>query len=223
MLPAISRQKEPVRTAVFLAKRQLVGLVYDAARLEGSPYTLPEVQTLLDGVTVGGHRLEDERLVLNLRNAWQFLFNQVLAGKFVLDKATFCQINGLIAFEDALEWGVFRSRPVRIQGVTNYHPPEPDQLDTIFERGISVLSGLTNPYHQAFNFFLFGALHQFFFDGNKRTARLVSNGLLLSSGQEALNIPATRQLEFNQKMVRFYDTREADEMGDFLTSCVAGD
>ncbi len=51
----------------------------------------------------------------------------------------------------------------------------------------------------------------------------MANGILLSSGHEALNIPATRQLEFNQKMVRFYETREAGEMGDFLARCVAGE
>ena len=161
-LPTVAPKRDSVRSAVFLAKRQLVGLVYDAARLEGSPYTLPEVQTLLDGVTVGGHRLEEERLVLNLRNAWRSLFNTVLAGEFGLNKETFCHLNGLIAFEEALEWGVFRNRPVSIQGVTHYQPPFPDQLDSRFGRGIAALNTLDDPYHRAFNFFLFGALQQFF-------------------------------------------------------------
>jgi hypothetical protein len=33
--------------------------------LEGVNYTLPEVQTLLDGVTVGGHRQTDELIATN--------------------------------------------------------------------------------------------------------------------------------------------------------------
>jgi hypothetical protein len=41
------------KKALFLAKKQLSELVYDAVNLEGVNYTLPEVQTLLDGVTVG--------------------------------------------------------------------------------------------------------------------------------------------------------------------------
>ena len=38
--------------------------------------------------------------------------------------------------------------------------------------------------------FLFGSLHQFFWDGNKRTARLMMNGILLSEGYDAISIPA---------------------------------
>jgi hypothetical protein len=45
------------KKALFLAKKQLSELVYDAVNLEGVNYTLPEVQTLLDGVTVGGFSL----------------------------------------------------------------------------------------------------------------------------------------------------------------------
>lgn len=46
----IPKQKK----AIFLAKWQLPELVCDAVNLEGINYTLPEVQTLLDGITVGG-------------------------------------------------------------------------------------------------------------------------------------------------------------------------
>ncbi len=40
--------------ALMLAKRQLAEFVCDAVNLEGIPFTLPEIQTLLQGVTVGG-------------------------------------------------------------------------------------------------------------------------------------------------------------------------
>ena len=46
--------------ALFLAKKQLPELVFDTVNLEGVNYTLPEVKTLLDGITVGGHPLQDE-------------------------------------------------------------------------------------------------------------------------------------------------------------------
>ena len=42
----ISKIKPNVRKAVFLAKRNILELVYDAVNLEGICYTLPEVQTL---------------------------------------------------------------------------------------------------------------------------------------------------------------------------------
>lgn len=53
------------KIALMLAKRSLPELVCDAVNLEGINFTLPEVQTLLDGITVGGHRLHDQEITLN--------------------------------------------------------------------------------------------------------------------------------------------------------------
>jgi prophage maintenance system killer protein len=50
------------------------------------------------------------------------------------------------------------------------------------------------------------ARRQFFYDVNKRMGRFVMNGFLLSHGYPAINLPAKRQLEFNQLMLSFYDT-----------------
>jgi hypothetical protein len=44
--------------AMMIAQRQLPEFVCDAVNLEGIPFTLPEIQTLLDGITVGGHKLK---------------------------------------------------------------------------------------------------------------------------------------------------------------------
>jgi hypothetical protein len=38
--------------AVFFAEKMRKDIVYHTAALEGNPYTFPEVQTLLDGITV---------------------------------------------------------------------------------------------------------------------------------------------------------------------------
>ncbi len=40
----------------MLARRQLAELVSDAVNLEGIHFTLSEIQTLLEGITVGGTR-----------------------------------------------------------------------------------------------------------------------------------------------------------------------
>lgn len=45
------------------------------------------------------------------------------------------------------------------------------------------------------------------------------NGLLLQSGQDILSIPALKRQEFNEKMIRFYETAEATEMMAFLSEC----
>ena len=55
----------------MLACKQLSELVCDAVNLEGINFTLPEIQTLLDGITVGGHKLSDQQIALNQAEAWQ--------------------------------------------------------------------------------------------------------------------------------------------------------
>jgi Fic family protein len=44
----------------------------------------------------------------------------------------------------------------------------------------------------------------FFYDGNKRTGRLMMNGVLLTNGLPVINLPASKRLEFNQLMLDFY-------------------
>src|SRR5680860_222905 len=44
--------------------------IWDAAALEGNPYTLPEVQTLLEGITVTGHRIADQDQILALNDGF---------------------------------------------------------------------------------------------------------------------------------------------------------
>ena len=61
--------------------------------------------------------------------------------------------------------------------------------------------------------------NSFFFDGNKRTSRFMMNGILMSAGIDAISVPATRAQDFNEKMVRFYQTRDATEMMAFLLDC----
>lgn len=205
-------------SAVFRAKKKLEELVYDTVALEDNPFTFPEVKTLLDGITVGGHKLSDEKQVLNQAKSWKHLLGWVEKGQFELIKQTFLTLNALVAEEEALEWGKFRTGHVSIAG-TNYTPPSVESLDTLFNEGISKISLIQNQHERAIAFFLFGSLQQFFWDGNKRTSRLMMNGMLLSQGHDVINIPAAKKLEFNQKMIRFYDSLDATEMIDFLVHC----
>ena len=65
--------------ALMIAKRQLAELVYDAVNLEGLHFSLPEIQTLIDGITVGGHKLSDQQVAINQAEAWRKLFEWVCA------------------------------------------------------------------------------------------------------------------------------------------------
>jgi len=202
---------------LFLAKKDRVDFVYNTAALEGNAMTYPEVQTLLDGVTVGGHKLSDEQQILNQNRSVQLLFEMIENETFNLSKEVVCALHAEVAKEEAMVWGAFRDGGVNVGG-TEYLPPKATLLDELFEDGLKELEAVENPISKAIGYFLLGAKSQFFYDGNKRTSRLVMNGILLSAGYPMLNIKAKDKVEFNSKMIEFY---ESDSICETLRYLVA--
>ncbi len=214
----------------FRFHKMLPEFVWDASVLEGNPFTFPEVKTLLDGVTIGGRRISDQEQILNLAESSKRLLAMVKGSQFELSKPVFTELNGIVARKEALEWGVFRGEGQE----TNYTPdvglgecgrytprrtlPGAPELNRVFREGVAALQEC-EPFEQAIAFFLFGALQQFFFDGNKRTSRFMMNGVLMSHGIDAISVPAAKVQEFNEKMVRFYLSKDSTEMMVFLAQC----
>jgi Fic family protein len=205
--------------ALMLAKRQLAEFVYDAVNLEGINFTLPEIQTLLDGITVGGHRVTDQQIAFNQAAAWRTLFTLIENDQFEITVEKVCALHQIAAKDEALEWGKFRSGGVTIAG-TDYMPPPADSLPELFARMVDDAAGISDIYDQAIYFFLTMARWKFFYDVNKRMGRFMMNGLLLRHGYPAINLPAKRQLEFNQLMLAFYETGIQKPMNTFLRSCL---
>ena len=220
-------------TVVRVVKRfqkSMPQFVWEAAQLEGNPFTFPEIQTLLDGITVGGRKLSDAQQILGLRDSMKFLCEEVLAGSFAPTKDMACRLNGLIARDEALEWGHFRGEANERSNVSvnlgaASWQPKPTQagghnLTEAFENGVKALSAIADPIERAFALKLFMAREQFFFDGNKRTGRAMMNGVLMSNGFDGISIPAARQLDYNRAMARFYPEGDATEMMELLRSVI---
>lgn len=207
--------------ALFFAKRQLAELVYDAVNLEGIHYTLPEIQTLLEGVTVGGHKISDERIALNQANAWKFLFESVENSQFSLHLEFVCKLHAIAAKEEALTSGQFRSGQVTISG-TKYMPPPATELTHTWQNIIFDYTKLNaqDLYQKAISLFLDMARIQFFYDVNKRMGRFMMNGILLSQGYPAINLPVKRQAEFNTLMLDFYHNNNKTAMTAFMLDCL---
>lgn len=216
----------------FRFHRMLPEFVWDASVLEGNPFTFPEVKTLLDGVTIGGRKLSDQEQVLNLATSSKHLLALVKSNQFILNKATFTEFHGLVARNEALEWGHFRGEgnetgytpDVGLGEYARYTPLETlagaPELNRVFTNGLNILqSEVQRPFEKGAAFFLFGALQQFFFDGNKRTSRFMMNGILMSAGIDAISVPAAKAQQFNENMVRFYLEKDATEMIAFLIGC----
>lgn len=210
-LPPLEPPNRP--RAIWRAKKLLSEVIYDITALEGNPHTVPEIATVLEGITVGGHRIEDQEQVRNVKSALDLLFE--LSENFEPSAQTAKRLQALAAKGEALEEGVFRSGPVGIAG-TQYRPPEAGKLSEIYEQTLQLLKGIEHPLEQGIVMFLTVARAQFFWDGNKRTGRLLMNGILLREGQDLITIPAKQALEFNQKMLAFYESGDGSEMMQML-------
>ena len=221
----------PPRRALFRYRQSMSEFVFDACHLEGNPYTYVEVKTLMDGFTVGGHRLVDERQVLNLVSSAKELFTMVENQEFRLDKSISDRLHNLVAFEEALEWGHFRGEGQEDQMTPHvalhqgkYRPkdtqPGGNNLNKLYQDGLDFIKQeITHPCERGMIYFLFAALQQFYFDGNKRTGRFMMNGELMAHGWDAISVPANRAREFNDLMSDFYTYRDSGKMLQFLYSC----
>lgn len=198
------------KRALFLAEKMRVDYIFHTVALEGNPMTLPEVKTLIDGITVGGRKVSDAEQVLNLNESLSYLLQKVRNNHFQLDKQTACSIQNLVARNEALTWGEFRDNYVSISG-TDYKPPKHELLDGLFEQGRIELLKEEDVVLRAFLTFLWGSIHQFFYDGNKRTSRLLASGILLNHGLPPFMIHSKDQLIYNQTMKEFYDHQEATQ------------
>lgn len=203
--------------ALWRMKKLFPEIIFDVVALEGNPFTFPQVQTLLDGITIGGQKVSDAEQILNQEAAFKKLISLCKSGAFQVTKQIACELNALIAKGEALQEGIFRTGPVSIAGIKK-NPPAPEQLTFVFQQLLETQSILSNPLERAIATFLSCAKNHFFWDGNKRTGRLLMNGILLAAGQDIITVPAKCREEFNTKMVYFYETGEASEMFSFMAA-----
>lgn len=202
-----------------LAIRDVPSLVYDAVNLEGVAMTLPEIQTILDGITVGGHKITDQNMAINQANTWKYLFSIISNDQFSFSKEMALELHAIAGKEEALDWGAFRTGNVTISG-SDYEPPAPKYLNEEWLKIESEVESIIDIYDKAITVFLRMARAQFFWDVNKRMGRFMMNGILLSQGFPIINVPAKKQKEFNQLMLAFYSTAETVGMNRFLRACL---
>ncbi|MFD4422809.1 hypothetical protein ACFWN7_15085 [Agromyces sp. NPDC058484] len=211
-------------------RANLTVIIWDAARLEGNTFTLPEVQTLLSGVTVEGKRIEEQQQVLALSEAYNELDRLVRSGEFKLTKDVSDKLHGLVARHEAIESGRFRGEgsangggSVRLStgGVVDgrAHGDGGSLLVEAFNDLTDYLDGVDDPRQRALLYAASATRHQFYFDGNKRTAKLMASGVLMSSGFDAISVPYSRLYEQNVSLDRLFSTDDATSYMNLLADC----
>lgn len=202
---------------IFLAKKLIVENIYNSAKLEGCNVTFPDTKTILDGVSVANLKMSDVEVILNLRDAWKFLINNI-EKPFNLDFV--CKINSYVSRNESLEWGVLRNGNVSISG-TNYIPKIPKQDEVL--KSIDEILDIKNITERAIRYFLWGMRSQLFWDGNKRTSTLAANKILISEGKGILSIQEKDIREFNERLTEFYNTNDYSKIDNFIyDNCIHG-
>jgi Fic family protein len=197
--------------------------VWDSVSLEGNTFTFPEVQTLMDGVTVGGRSVQEQAQVTALADSARLLERLVQTGAFRLDKVTSDAINGVVSASESPEPGRFRGEglvvtdiAVGLGGPGRYHPMPTERGAASLVRAhaevVQALDGIEHPFERAAAYNLAMCRMQAYYDGNKRTARFMMNGELMSHGFDAVSVPARMRLQYNEAMVRLYLSGDATEV-----------
>ena len=195
---------------LFLAKEELVSNIYNSARLEGINITYEETKKVLEEVNVPSLRLDEINCILNLRDVWNFALSNIDAD-ITLD--FICKVNSFVSRNESLEWGVLRTGKVGINGV-DYIPNIPEREDVIVN--IENILKEENITSRSLNLMIYLMRSQLFWDGNKRTAMIVANKLLISNGCGIISIKEDDINEFNKLLTEYYNTGNKEKIIPFL-------
>ena len=202
---------------VFLAKRNIVDNVYANARMEGLNITFPQTQTILDGVNVQELKLDEIQCILNLRDAWRFVINNI---ENEFDLEFICKVNEYVARNESLEWGKLRTGNVSISG-TEYIPEIPKEEKVINE--INSINKIANVTERAIEYMLYGMRAQLFWDGNKRTSTICANAVMIKNGKGIIKVADKHLKEFNELLAEYYTTNEKEKIKQFIyDNCIYG-
>lgn len=202
---------------IFLAKRNLVDNIYANARMEGLNITFPETKTILEGVNVPNLKIDEIQCILNLRDAWKYLINNIHAD-FNLDFIS--KINELVARNESIAWGVLRQGGVQITG-TDYIPEIPDEEDV--KKQVNNILQIENATERAIEYMLYGMRSQLFWDGNKRTSTICANKIMIENGCGIIKVPDNKLKDFTVLLSEFYSTNSKEKIKQFLfDNCIDG-
>ena len=181
-----------------------VDLSWKSSQIEGNTYSLLETERLLkDKQTASGKTKEEAIMLLNHKDALDF----------VLDVPDYLKELSVHRIEDihsilTKELGVdrnIRHRRVGITG-TNYRPLDNEfQIREALEETCTLVNGKDNVFEKALLTLVLLSYIQAFVDGNKRTARITSNAILIANGYCPISFRTVDSIDYKKAMLMFYE------------------
>lgn len=195
------KYKLSVKESVFLLKKNIVALVYNAGKFEGLNTTLLQTEEIIKHNQANGVSVDDVLTVVNLKRGFEYI--QVLQEDSLIEISK--KINGIVAAEDALFPGEIRTGGVEVSTLQGrYVPPKLSESQIIEEMNIVMCSEISTT-QKALELFLFISKNQVFWDGNKRTALLTANKIMFNNSVGLFSIPEQHFLKFNELLSNYYN------------------
>lgn len=185
-------------------ERLAIDLSWKSSQIEGNTYTLLETERLLkEKETAYGKTKEEAVMLLNHKDALDFIIEH----KDYLSPLTVSKIediHSILIKELAIEKNL-RKRRVGISG-TNYKPLDNEfQIFEALKKACDVINRKESVFEKALLALVLISYIQPFMDGNKRTARLVSNAILMNYGYCPLSFRTVDSIDYKKAMLLFYE------------------
>ncbi|MEI8097174.1 MAG: Fic family protein, partial [Candidatus Moraniibacteriota bacterium] len=189
-------------------ERLTIELSWKSSQIEGNTYSLIDTEILLrQRKEAEGHKKEEAIMLINHKRAIEYIH----------ENASMFETLSLRNIEDVhailIEGlGVTRGLRKNIVGITGtvYRPLDNEfQVREAMEQMIKTINGISHPLWKALVLVLLLSYIQPFEDGNKRTARLIGNAILLAYNYCPLSYRSVDEGEYKKAVLLFYEKNNA--------------
>lgn len=185
-------------------ERLAIDLSWKSAQIEGNTYSLLETERLLkDKETASGKTKEEAIMLLNHKEAIDF----IVENPDYLIPLTISKIEDIhsLLVKDLAVSKHLRKRRVGISG-TNYCPLDNEfQIHEALESACDLVNSKENVFEKTLLILLLISYIQPFMDGNKRTARIVSNAILMNYQHCPISFRTVDSIDYKKAMLLFYE------------------
>ncbi|MDG4568861.1 Fic family protein [Enterococcus faecium] len=210
------------KESVYLLKKNIVELVYNAGKFEGLNTTLLQTEEIIKYNRANNVAVDDVLTVVNLKRGFEMLLNDVQEPLVETSK----RINQIVAAEDALFPGEIRTGGVEVSTIQGRYVPPMLTEDEVKNQYGKILIQDISDTEKALRLFLFISKNQIFWDGNKRTALLTANKIMFDHGLGLFSIPEIVFEKFNDLLSMYYNSKQISDESKILSfmyeKCVFG-
>lgn len=176
-------------------------LVQTNALFEGIVVSLSQTQAIMRGLGVNGVSLDDSNTIVQIKRGWDYITQENAAISLQIEQ----NINLIVAKYDALIPGELRSGQgaVDIGDENDWVPPMIDEQAE--EKWLTdLMASDKSTTEKAMRLMYHDMRQQIFWDGNKRSATLAANKVMIDGGAGLINVPLTIWSEWNE-LIAVYD------------------